>query len=464
MDATTAALAWAAEEFGSATLGDARRVARLVQVAAGAATRPAGTVTEVFADGAARQGAYGLLCNDAVAVEDVAAAAHRACARRCADLPFVYVPLDESGLTITDRARAKGTGKIGAHRFPTRGFKVLTAQAVAPDGTPVGLCGQRWWARRGRKRTHHHRRSRAQKESRHWADVVAYLDDLFRTEAPGCTPWPQLDRGGDIGFVLVEAVDRGHLLTVRAAANRRLGSGAAAPYLWPHLQRQPVRGYTFLAVPALPARRARTARLAVRAAQVTLVVTDRRTSHQREVTLHAVWAKEVHTTPAGERPIEWMLLTTYPVEDFVDACVVLDGYATRWLAEEFHNTWKSGLCHVEETQLHAAARIQKWATVLASVAMRALRLSRLARTQPALPASQELTRDEIDATILLRRPAGYKPGDTPTLGEVVRWIADEGGYTGKSSGGPPGKIVIGRGLERIRVAAEVLERLRTREM
>ncbi len=47
----------------------------------------------------------------------------------------------------------------------------------------------------------------------------------------------------------------------------------------------------------------------------------------------------------------------------------------------------------------------------------------------------------------------------PTIAEATLWIAEFGGYTGKSSGGPPGSITIGRGLERLLIAAEVLEAL-----
>jgi hypothetical protein len=43
---------------------------------------------------------------------------------------------------------------------------------------------------------------------------------------------------------------------------------------------------------------------------------------------------------------------------------------------------------------------------------------------------------------------------------MVRWIADLGGYTGRSSGGPPGITVIGRGWERVEVAVEVLTKQR----
>ena len=98
------------------------------------------------------------------------------------------------------------------------------------------------------------------------------------------------------------------------------------------------------------------------------------------------------------------------------------------------------------------------------MAARALRLTQLARTQPELPATEEFTQDEIDAAIVLRgKRTQLHVGDHPSLGELVRLIADLGGYTGKSSGGPPGPTVIGRGLERVAVAADVVKALRPRK-
>ena len=41
-----------------------------------------------------------------------------------------------------------------------------------------------------------------------------------------------------------------------------------------------------------------------------------------------------------------------------------------------------------------------------------------------------------------------------TIGQAVTHIAEIGGYTGKSSGGPPGSTTIGRGLERVQLVAE----------
>jgi hypothetical protein len=90
------------------------------------------------------------------------------------------------------------------------------------------------------------------------------------------------------------------------------------------------------------------------------------------------------------------------------------------------------------------------------VATRIQRLTYLARSTPETPASQALSAEEIDAVLLLKKPALYGAGTVPTMEQAVRWIAELGGYTGKSSGGPPGAITIGRGLQRIEAVAQAL--------
>ena len=77
-----------------------------------------------------------------------------------------------------------------------------------------------------------------------------------------------------------------------------------------------------------------------------------------------------------------------------------------------------------------------------------------------MPATEEFTQPEIDAAILLKKGrTKYKRGSQPPFGDMVRIVTDLGGYTGQSSGGPPGPTVVARGLERIAVAAEILEML-----
>jgi len=62
------------EEFGHAELGDSRRTARLVRMAASLAERPGGKVLEVFRSNAEQQGAYDFLSNERIRGADLLAA------------------------------------------------------------------------------------------------------------------------------------------------------------------------------------------------------------------------------------------------------------------------------------------------------------------------------------------------------------------------------------------------------
>lgn len=104
---------WARQEFGAAQLGDPRRTARVVEVAARALERPAGTVTGVVRDEAAREAAFRLLRNVHVSVEALARSSHSATLRRCPDGETVFVALDQCSLAITDRTGKKILVRLG---------------------------------------------------------------------------------------------------------------------------------------------------------------------------------------------------------------------------------------------------------------------------------------------------------------------------------------------------------------
>jgi hypothetical protein len=63
---------------------------------------------------------------------------------------------------------------------------------------------------------------------------------------------------------------------------------------------------------------------------------------------------------------------------------------------------------------------------------------------------------EVEAIVRLARPKEHRRGTMPTIGDAILWLAYLGGYTGKSSGGPPGAIVLARGLRRIEPLVDVL--------
>jgi hypothetical protein len=455
MDVEDAVGDWARGTFGGAVLGDVRRTERLVAMAAAAASNPAGKVTQVFSSSADREGAFRLLESDDVHSARVSDAVFDTSAQMCADKSFVFVAVDATSLTLSDRKKRRELGRVGP-AFPTRGLHVMSALAVDPEGATVGLIEQCWWARTGKvreKKCRSYSRHFRKKETRHWVDALSASEQRMRQSVPQCRAWYQLDRGADCWPVLEFAVREKLLITVRSAYDRRLlGPDGGRLYLRRVLKKQQILGYYSIHVPAGPKRRARIARIAVRAASVTVDARVTVGNRRHFMPLNAVFAQEVDYR--GRDRISWILLTTAPAETFVEARAVIAGYATRWKVEEFHRAWKTGLCRVEDNQLQSRSAILKWATILAAVAARAVRLAKLIRTTPDIPASEEFTEYEIDAAfILLKKKRDHRR--QLSLSDVLDLVADIGGFAHKYSRtyNLPGPTVLGRGLERVRILA-----------
>lgn len=453
---------WSEEEFGCVDLGDARLERRLLQVAVRVAESSGGTVASVFRVPAERQAAYDLLSNPRVDWEAIGEASHVATVLRTVGEEFVIVAEDGSSLNIADEAHTKGTGPVGTRSAGARGFQVMNLIVVSRKGVPLGLCGQGWWSRAETPATKSNKsRSTEEKETKYWGIEMAKATDLFIQHAPGTKPWYQIDRGGDAWPVLVAAMADNQWVTIRSSSNRRLVDAVdgTRQYLHEMLAKAPLLGGYLLPVKGGHGRAARTARMQVRSALVALHMLDDKTSQHHDVEVWCVWTVEAGTTPAGEKPLEWMLLTTRPVRTFTDATLTIYGYSLRWRVEEFHKAWKTGACNVEDLQLRSARAIRGWCTVLGADAMRLLRMTYLAREEPTRPATEEFTLDEIHA-VYLARSATWNGKLVPTIGKMVGWIAEIGGYAQSKSGGPAGVTILARGWDRVAPIVAVVARLR----
>lgn len=453
------AQAWAEAEFGRTELGDKRRTRRLVEIARDVALRPGGTVTSVVHGDAQREGAFRFLENDATDVRAMSRASSCSTIERSRGLPWAWVALDQSNVSMTDRQGVKDFGRITGVGC-TRGLEVMNALAVAPSGVPLGLLSQQWW-RRGDKKSPAYRQDKRpveERESSLWCrtmeDCCQQLSGVER--AP--KPWFQLDRGGDLSYVLDFARACDGWITVRSSRSRRLGG--TGRLLWDVVKGQKVSARYSLVVPARRGKKSdqrpqRRAQMSVRFAKVTIDITPNSKRGRLLVPVTVVHVRERNASPSGR--IEWMLVTTWPVNNARDAQQVVEGYSQRWKVEEFHRCWKSGACQLQNSQLRSMATLKRWATILAAVAARIERLKQLARTHSEKPATDELSRTEIDVAIILSRTRKYKPGQNLTLQQAVTVIAEAGGYTGKSSGGPPGSTTIRRGLDRVIDGVELMQ-------
>lgn len=128
-----------------------------------------------------------------------------------------------------------------------------------------------------------------------------------------------------------------------------------------------------------------------------------------------------------------------------------------------HYTTKSGAGYLHDSQLRSFEALAKWITLHVSVASRLQHILYRSREEPDVPAEEEFSVDEIEATLSLRAARGrsYPAGRTPTLGEIVFFIAKLGGYMGSANSKQrPGIKIFERAFVRVEAAAEVIAGLR----
>lgn len=425
---------------------------------AAAARRPSGKVSAVFDRAADREGAYDFLENPHVEVEALAASVFSATVERGRGAEELFVAIDGSALTLTDKGAQKGFGPIGSSNRPVRGLRVMSAFVVDHEGVPLGLVDQLYWSRaettkRTRAETTAQNRQREFKDKETRYFVEAAKNAKARLESTGVRFTVVIDREGDNRDILLGLEKERCNFIVRSSWNRRTLDGKENPFLKDALERAPVLGTYEVDMPRSGSRPARRSVLEVCATPVELRFKARsKENPEARMSLYAVRVREVSTSVASSPPLEWILYTNVPVTTAEEARRIVDSYRARWRIEEFHRTWKRGDCNVEDAQLRSVSALVKWATILAAVATRIERLKYFARNNPNLPATVELTTLEIEALTLHRRSGSKRRGsvpDMPTIFEATRWIAEMGGWMGLKSSGPPGSTTLARGLERL---------------
>jgi Transposase Tn5 dimerisation domain len=116
--------------------------------------------------------------------------------------------------------------------------------------------------------------------------------------------------------------------------------------------------------------------------------------------------------------------------------------------EVWHHVLKSG-CAFEQRQLASAENLRRGLALFGVIAWRLLYATLLARAAPDLPCTVLLAAAEWQALYCAIHKTPQPPAQAPSLGQAVRWLAQLGGYMGRTSDGPPGAEVLWRGLQRL---------------
>ena len=195
------------------------------------------------------------------------------------------------------------------------------------------------------------------------------------------------------------------------------------PKLFATLKSSTVRAEFSIAIPrqssrpklskqqARPKREARTAQVELRYQQVTLLPPSTLKGAQ-PVQLWAIHVSEP-APPVGEKPIEWMLLSTCDITDIEMARQLLYWYTLRWRIEDWHRVLKSG-CGIEELAHKSAERLKRAIAIQLVIGWRIMLMTLLGRSCPQLPA--EVLFSDLEVTLLRAYALKKKPTATDTPG------------------------------------------------
>jgi hypothetical protein len=327
---------------------------------------------------------------------------------------------------------------------------VHSTVAFTPERVPLGLLHQQTWARAPEahgQTVARRARPTEEKESQKWRNSLKATEAVQRA-APDTQLINIGDREADVYDLFLDAAQGRAALVVRAAWDRRVEHPER--YLWAAVEAAPPAGTLTVEVPRTRDRAERSAEVTVRFCPLTL----RPPRHRPKLAPVAIWAVYLQepAPPPGAKPLEWLLLTTLPVTTCADAARVAEYYAVRFMIELFHKALKSG-CRIEARQLQAADRLQRCLALLSIVAWRVMALTLLGRAVPDLPGTALFEDWEWQALYCFVHQTTEPPAAPPSLAEAVRLVARVGGFLGRRGDGPPGVIVLWRGMQVLAVVA-----------
>jgi len=434
-----------AAELSAIDLGDRRLNHRAGKVLEALGKKPTVSIPAACGGWDETKAAYRLFDHSEVTLEGVLAP-HIACTEeRLREHPRVLCIQDTTELDYTAK---KGIAGLGPLNYETRrGMYLHPTLAVTPERVPLGLLGVHRWVREpgslGQEKDAN--RPLEEKESVRWVDGFACVNELAEQLTDTRLTYIA-DREGDIYDLFVEAPcpEHGADWLVRVQHPDRLLTDGRK--LRTVLDAAAVLTEVTFVRPASNGRPARTVHQHIKAVRVTLKAPSRPDRTLPDVTVTVLLATEIDP-PAGEDPLDWVLLTNLPVETPQQALEKLQWYLCRWQIEVYFKVLKSG-CRIEQMQLETRQRLEPALAFYMIIAWRVLFLTMLGRDCPEMPCDTVFADEEWKAVYLVtqRQPP---PDEPPSLDTMVRMVASLGGFLNRKSDGFPGPKTLWIGLQRI---------------
>ena len=295
-----------------------------------------------------------------------------------------------------------------------------------------------------------------EKESYKWIEVAQKSKEVLSNAAIVTVIE---DREGDIYEQFALIPDEKTHLIVRSRTTRKLASGSD---LYTEVENTPVAGEYKIEVPtdSRKGQYKRTANIVLRfiTCELNCPANLNKKGYPPTIKITCISAKE---TGNLTNPISWKLLTTHHVENFEDALQIVFWYTVRWYIEQVFRLLKHQGFGIEQSELTSGWALRKLVVLQLSALLKILQMN-IAYSHPegGQPINEVFDDEQIEVLQKLNKKLQGKThklqnNSDPQTTKWAAWIiARLGGWKGYDSQGPPGVIVLKRGLERLEYILE----------
>ena len=433
---------WVEDEIQANQLADKRLDKRLKSILSSLGNNPEESIPAACRGWTETQGVYRFLDNPKVGLEEILAGHRTASIERIREQELVLLPQDTTFLNFAQEEPA-GIGTL--KRTQSEHYLLHVTAAITPARVNLGTLEAKLWQRPDEPVAHlREQKPIEEKESYRWLESYDVACQVQR-QCPDTWVVSVADREGDIHDWFLDAqkrpLEEQADFIVRAKCNRRtLVEDDEYSYLWDELSECSPLGQRTITTPRAGNHPSRSATLSLRAKAVELC--GRKGKKRKPVYLYAVYAQEAQP-PQGEEAIEWMLLTSIPVEDESAAQAIVEWYRCRWEIEIYFRVLKQG-CQIERLRLETDKRLLNAIALYLIVAWRVHTITMQSREWPDINCEVIFSAQEW-RTIYLMQQKKKPPKKPPTLREMTRMLAQLGGFLARKGDGEPGVKNIWRG-------------------
>jgi len=333
----------------------------------------------------------------------------------------------------------------------------------ANSGFPLGFSDILTWNRNsgeaGRHERNYKRQAIEQKTSYRWLRGIEKTQALLGG-AHQATRYHIMDREADIYELFTRYQDSAQdQLIIRMNRDRLVYvQGQASPVRLHRYLAGKSNGIILdIALPRAGQRKAHTARMELFYERVEIKRPKDRTKAQGPARL-PIWIVHIrelpHNVPQGQKPVQWTIWASWPIENKEQALWVIEAYKKRWCVEEFFSLLKTKGLELESAQLESGIALKRLTLLACKAALTILQLIKDRDNQHQQSVRLVLDEQQIPFVEMINKSVEgqtkkqQNPYPVNSLARLAWVVARLGGFSGYQSQSPAGPNTMTLGWKR----------------